>query len=116
TAEIHDGNPVGYVFNHRKIVRNKDVSQRQPLAQITQQIQNLRADRNIERRDRLITDDQFWFDRKRSCDSDSLSLSSGKLVRVAPPVSGIEADETQQLGNTVAAARCGNDVMKTKRL
>lgn len=43
-AEIHDGNSSGNVANNHEIVRDKQISQLQPLLQILQEIDNLSLD------------------------------------------------------------------------
>ena len=109
------GNPVGDVFDHRKIVRNEDVGESDSrLPKIGQQVEHLRADRNIECRDRLVTDDQLRLNRKRACDRDPLPLASGEFVRVASPVPCVEPDQTQQFGDAIAPARSWNDVMQSR--
>src|SRR5262245_31330786 len=42
-AEIHDGNPIGDVLDHRKIVRNEDVGQGKAFAKVGEQVEHLRA-------------------------------------------------------------------------
>ena len=48
-----------------------------------QQVQDLRLDRDVERRDRLVADDQARLDGERARDADALALPAGELVRVA---------------------------------
>ena len=114
-AEIHDGDPVGDVFDHRKIVRNEDVGEGKTLAKVGQQIEHLRADRNIERRNRFVTDNKLRFNRKRPRDRNPLPLAAGEFVRVSLTISGVEPDQTEQFGDAIAAAGCGNDVMQCQR-
>ena len=106
-AEIHDRDPVRDMFDHRKIVRNENVSERKAPAQAREQIEHLRANRNIESRHRLVTNNKFWFNRERSRDGNSLPLAAGEFVRVSLTVSRIEADEAQKLGHAIAAAGAG---------
>ena len=51
--------------------------------QILQQVHDLRLDRDIERRDRLVANDQFGFCRECPCDADALTLTAGEFVRPA---------------------------------
>ena len=83
-AEIHHGDAVGDVLDHGEIVRDEDVGQPKPVLQLAQQVEDLRADRDVERRDRLVADDQFRLDRERAGDGDALALAAGEFVRIAP--------------------------------
>ena len=57
--EVHDGDPVGDLPDHRQVVRDEDVGQVEVALQVPQQVQDLRLDRDVERRDRLVADDQL---------------------------------------------------------
>ena len=58
-AEVHDRDPVGDLADHREVVRDEDVGQVEVRLQVAQQVQHLRLDRDVERRDRLVADDQL---------------------------------------------------------
>ena len=62
------------------------------MTQIIQQIDNLRLNGNIQRRNRLVADDKFRSYRKRSRNADTLSLSAGKLMGITVCVFGIQTD------------------------
>ena len=49
-AEIHHGDAVGDVLHHGEIVRDEDVGEAEPVLQVAQQVEDLRADRDVERR------------------------------------------------------------------
>src|SRR5215510_891473 len=40
-AEVHDGNPIGDVLDHRKIVRDENVGEGKALAKIGEQVEHL---------------------------------------------------------------------------
>ena len=67
----------------------------------SQQAQDLRLHRDVQRRDRLVRDENLGIERERACDADALALAAGELVRIAVHGAWIEADQLQQL-----AARC----------
>ena len=67
------------------------------LLEVAQQVQDLRLDRDVERRDGLVGDDQLRLQRERARDADALALAAGELVRVAVVVLGVEADLLHQL-------------------
>src|SRR3981081_33281 len=83
-AEVHHGDAVGDVFYHRKVVADEDVGEPKPGLQIAQQVQDLRTNRDVQRRYRLVANDELRFDRERPRDGDALALAAGKLVWVAP--------------------------------
>ena len=66
-----------------EIVRDEDVGQAEPLLQILQQVDDLRLDRDVERRYRLVADDQLGLDGERAADRDPLRLAAAQLVRIA---------------------------------
>ena len=92
-AEIHDHDAIRNKTNHVQVVRDEKICQRQAAAEVDQKIQHLRVDRFIERRDRLVHDDQSRVEAQRARDIDTLALASGKLVRMAGGVAArIEPD------------------------
>ena len=98
-AQMHHRDAVGNVLDHGKIVRNENVGQAEPPLQVAQQIEDLRADRDIERRDRLVADDELRLDRERAGDRDALALAAGKFVRITL------RDHTRRRARPAAAAR-----------
>ena len=92
------------------------------LLQILQQVDDLRLDRHVERRDRLVADDQVGLGSERAGDADALALAAGELVRIAPtciarqprPCRAARAtrvvDARRRLGQAEIAERLGQDV------
>ena len=78
---------------------DEQVGEAQALLQVLQKVYHLRLDRDVERRDRLVADDQLGLDRERAGDADALSLAARELVRVAALVPGREADLLEQLAH-----------------
>ena len=96
-AEIHHRDAVGDVPHDRQVVRDEDVGQAEVALQRLEQVDHLRADRDVERRDRLVEDDQLRVQRERPRDADALPLAARELVREAVRVLGREPDDAQQL-------------------
>ena len=96
-AEVHHRDAVGDVAHDGQVVRDEDVGQAEVALQRLEQVDDLRADRDVERRDRLVEDDQLRVERERARDADALPLAAGELVREAVRVLGREADGAQQL-------------------
>jgi hypothetical protein len=67
------------------------------------QVQHLRLHRDIEGRHRLVADDEIGLQRQRAGDADALALATGKGVRVAQQIAGIEPHQLEQLDHPVAA-------------
>jgi hypothetical protein len=61
-AEIHHGDAVGDVLHDRQVVRDEDVGEAEAGLQVAQQVDDLRLDRHVERRDRLVADDELGLD------------------------------------------------------
>ena len=67
------------------------------MLQVLEQVQDLRLHGDVERRDRLVADDQLRLQRERARDPDPLPLAARELVRVAVVVLGAETDPGEQL-------------------
>ena len=63
---------------------------------LVQQLQDLRLDRHVERRDRLVGDQQLRLEHQCPSDADALALPTGKFVRIAAEGAGIEPDMSQK--------------------
>ena len=82
-AEVHDRDAVAEVLDDAQVVRDEEQRQPERCLQVLQQVQDLRLDRHVERRDRLVGDDEARLDRERARDADALALPAAELVRVA---------------------------------
>ena len=71
------------MLDDRQIVRDKEIGKPEIALQLLQQIDNLRLNRHVKRRNRLVADDKVGVERERSRDADSLTLSARKLVRIS---------------------------------
>ena len=63
-------------------MRDEHVGEASVLLQVLQKVQDLCLDGNIQRRYRLIADDEFRMKGKRTGDTDSLAASAVQLVRI----------------------------------
>ena len=64
--------------------------------QILQEIQDLGLNRDVERRHRLVADDELRLSAERARDPDPLPLPAGEGVRVAPEVLDVQPDHPHQ--------------------
>ena len=68
-AQIHHSDDIGDMTNDGQVVRDHHIGQSQPVLQLLQQVDNLCLDRDVQRGDRLVSDDQIRFQRNRTCDT-----------------------------------------------
>ena len=116
-AEIHYGDAVGDVLHDREIVADEDVGETEALLQRAHQVDDLRLDRDVERRHGFICHDQPRLDGEGARDRQALALAAGEFVRIAPGVLGAQADQLEQLADPRAPLRLvADEVMEIERL
>ena len=71
------------MFHNPQVVRNEEIGNAELVLQVLQQVDDLRLDRDVERRHRFVGDDQARLDRQRARDADALALPAAELVRIA---------------------------------
>ena len=81
-AQVHNTDAVTDVLDHGKVMRNEQVGRAGLLLDILHQVNDLCLNGNVQRRDRLITYDEFRFYSKCTGDTDTLLLSAGELMRI----------------------------------
>ena len=96
TAEIHDGDAVRHMVHDREVVADEQVGQAEIVLQVAHQVEDLGLDRHVERRGRLVAQDQVRLAGERPGDGDALALAAGEFVRVFFAVGGGEADLFEQ--------------------
>src|SRR5258705_7626819 len=101
-GEIHYRDAVTDMGHHGEIMRDEQIGKIMLALQVDQQIDHLGLDRHIERRYRLIADDQPRPQRQSARDADALALAAGKLVRVVLHLIRPETDLLEQFGDAVA--------------
>ena len=85
-AGAHHRDAVGDIIDDREVVRDEEIGEPDLLLQVLQEIEDLRLDGDVERRDRLVADDELGLQRQSARDADALPLTAGKAVRVAVEV------------------------------
>ena len=95
--EVHDDDPIRDVPDDREIVGDEQVRETELGLQLLEQIDDLRLDRDVQRRDRLVADEELGVQGQRPGEADPLALPAGELVGVA--VGGIagKPDDAEQL-------------------
>src|SRR5262249_40037192 len=104
-AEVHHRDAVGEVADHAEVVGDEEVGEAELALEVAQEVQDLRLDRDVERRGRLVADEHARADGERARDADALALPARELVRIAPDLPGIEAHELEELAHAPRALR-----------
>jgi hypothetical protein len=80
-AEVHHADLVGHVPHHRQVVRDEQIGQPALALQVLHDVEHLRLHRHVERRGRLVADQELGLGGQRARDRDALALAAGELVR-----------------------------------
>ncbi len=100
TAQVHHDHAVAEVLDHAQVMADKQIGQPQFVAQVHEQVENLRLNRHIQRRHRLVAHQQFRLHRQRTGNADALTLTAAELMRIA--LAQLRAEPgTLQLGTDV---------------
>ena len=89
--------------DHREIVADQEIGDAGVALQVAHQVEHLRLDRDVERRDRLVRDDQLGARDQRPRDGDALALAAGEFVRIFSRRARVEADGRERLGDARVA-------------
>ena len=81
-AGIHDDHPMGEFGDNAEIVGDQHDRRAGALAQVAQQVENLRLNGDVERRRGLVGDQDLGIAGQRHGDHDALPHAAGKLMRV----------------------------------
>ncbi len=80
-----------------QIMRDEQIGEAEPRLQIAQQVEDLRPDRHVERRYRLVEHDQPRRQCERAGDRDALALPAGEFVREEVGRARRQPDQIEQL-------------------
>src|SRR5438067_11242125 len=82
-TQVHHANAFAHVIDRPEVMRDQEHGELEVVLQCSQQVENLRLDRYVQRRNRLIGDDEPRLHGQRSRDDQALPLSTTELMRVA---------------------------------
>ena len=85
-AIVHDADPVGHLAHDAEIVGDQQHGHVELGLELEQQVEDLRLDGHVERRGRLVGDEQVGLVGERHGDHHPLPLAAGELMRI-----GVEA-------------------------
>ena len=115
-AQVHHGGLLAQVRDRRQIVRDEQIAHREPLLDFLEEADDVGANRDVQRRDRLVEHDEAGAGRERPRDGEPLSLPSAELVREQTRHVGPEADQLQELGDSGSHIRRGQTFVRLDRL
>ena len=69
--------------------------------EIFEQVDHLGLNRNVERRDRLVADDELRIDRQCAGHADALPLPSREFVRITVRMVGLETHQLEQFADAL---------------
>ena len=84
--------------------------------QVEHQVDDLRADRDVERRDRFVGDDDLRLQRQRARNGDPLPLAAGEFVRIALRMIRRQTDVFEQPRDALFGCRARGDAVNVQRL
>src|SRR3954447_3783106 len=96
-AQVHHGHAVAHVPDDGQVVRDEDDREAELALEVAEEVEDLGLDRDVERRHRLVRDDQLRLERERARHADALALAARELVREAVVVLGVQPDLLHQL-------------------
>ena len=96
-TEVHHCNSVREMLDGREIVRDEHVRRALLDLQLHQEVHERALDRDVERRDRFVAEDQIRVGRKSPGDGDALLLAPAELVRQPVEVTRGQAHRLQQV-------------------
>ena len=116
-AAVEHDDIVGDLADHGEVVADQQVRDAGLLADVGEQVEDLGLDRDIERGDALVEDDQLRFGGEGAGDGDSLTLATGQGAGQRVELSGVEADHRAELVDPVCPIGLGDHrTMQAKHL
>ena len=100
---VHNCNTVGNMVNDQQIMRDKQIRHAQLVLQFLEHIYHLRLNGHIQCGYRLVTDDKLRVYRECSCNTDTLSLSAGKLMCITHGMLGIQSNQLHEVQDFLTA-------------
>jgi hypothetical protein len=98
-ARVHHDDALGVARDHAQVVGDDDQRDAHALGQVAHQLQDLRLDGDVERRRRLVGDDQLRLARQRQGDHHALTHAAAEVMRelLQAPLWLGDADHAEQL-------------------
>src|SRR5690554_6330987 len=94
--QIHHRDAIRDMLHDREVMGDKKIAKIILFLKILEQVDDLGLDRDVERADRLVADDEVWVEGERARDADALALAAGEFMRIARDIGGLQADALEQ--------------------
>ena len=104
------------IAHDAQIVSDEQHGEIEPVAQVEQQVHDLRLDRDVDGGDRFVGDDEGGFDGERARDPDTLALTATEITRVAVRMARVQPHELEQLDHPAIDLGCRVNAMEAQRL
>ena len=113
-ACLHHADLLRYLAHNPEIVRDEQQRHAKPALKVAQQLDDLCLHGDVERRGRLVGDEQIGLISERHGDHDALTLAAGKLMRIAakPALRVGNADLREHLDRPRARSGAGESAVK----
>ena len=113
----HHADAIGHVADDAEVVGDEQHGHVQLRLQILEQLQNLRLDGDVQRRGRLVGDQQLRLVGQRHGDHHALALAAGEFVGIcAEAAFGVlQADQPQQFQGALAGLLGGKPLVDDQR-
>ena len=117
-AIVHDADPVGHLAHDAEIVGDEQHGHVELGLELRQELEDLRLDGHVERRGRLIGDEQVRLVGKRHGDHHPLPLPARELVRIAgkAPLGVVDADFVEEVEHALPRRPVGQPAMDLQHL
>src|SRR5260221_4711934 len=99
-----------------KVMSDEEIGEAELPLQIHQQVDDLRLDRDVEGRDRLVADDERWIEREGAGIPDALTVAAREFVRVALHRLAAKTDLLEEHGDAASEIRSAGDRIVAQRL
>ena len=74
---MHDGDRVAHAANDGEVVRDEEIGEAELALEVFEQVENLRLDRDVERRYGFVADNELRTEGERTGNPDPLPLPAG---------------------------------------
>jgi hypothetical protein len=104
------------MLDNRQVMGNQQVRNPESLLDTYEKIDNLGANRYIQRGYRLIENDKAWVKNQGSCDSDALPLAAAEFMRIKIAFFSAQPHDLQDIGHFLLDFISGQGVVYYERL
>ena len=96
-SDVHNSDPIRDVLDDAEIVGDEQIGEIELRLQVLQKVEDLRLNRHVERRHRLVAHHELGAGCQRASNADALSLAAAERVGVALEVLHLETHHLHQL-------------------